>query len=63
MTHIIKHLIGLKRWLYKCIRDGEETFRCRYNELARNIKKIIRRAKKDYEIRVTNNAKQDPKGL
>ena len=63
MTYRIKHLIGLKRGLYKRIRDGEETLRCRYNELARTIKKTIRGAKRDYEIRVANNAKQDPKGF
>ena len=61
MTSRLKGLIGTKRGVYKRLRDGEEGLRDRYTHLARTIKKDIRKAKRDYEIRVATNVKSNPK--
>ena len=63
MTGRLKGLIGIKRGVYKRIRDGEVELRDRYTLLARTIKKDIRKAKRDYEIRVATNVKSNPKGF
>ena len=55
MTSRLKRLIGIKRGVYKRIRDGGVELRDRYTLLARTIKKDIRKAKRDYEIRVARD--------
>ena len=63
MTSRLRSLIGMKRGVYKRIREGEVELRDRYTLLARTIKKSIRKAKRDYEIRVATNVKSNPKGF
>ena len=63
MTGRLKSLVGTKRDIYKRLRDGEIGLRDRYDLLARNIKKETRKAKRDYEIRVASNVKNNPKGF
>ena len=63
MTGRLKGLIGTKRGIYRRLRDGEIELRDRYNLLARTIKKETRKAKRDYEIRVASNVKNNPKGF
>ena len=49
--------------IYKRIKAGEEELRPQYNELVRTVKKLTRKAKSDYEVKVANHAKSDPKGF
>ena len=63
MTQGLKHEIGLKRRLYKRIKNGENHLRTRYNELVRAVKRNTRIAKRNYEIRVAREAKSNPKGF
>ena len=63
MTSRLRDLIGVKRGVYKRIIDGEVELRDRYTILARTVKKDIRKAKRDYEIRVAANVKSNPKGF
>ncbi len=63
MTRRLKHGIGLKRGIYRKIKNGETHLRGRYVELARSVKKNIRLAKRNYEIMVANEAKSDPRGF
>ncbi len=46
MTRGLKHEIGLKRRLYKRIKNGEIHLRARYNDLVRAVKRNTRVAKK-----------------
>ena len=63
MTQGLKHEIGLKRRLYKRIKNGENQLRTRYNELVRAVKRNTRIAKRNYEIKVAREAKSNPKGF
>ena len=63
MTNRLKHLIGVKRGIYKRMKNGELELRERYNTMARTVRKEIRKAKRDYELRVATNVKNNPKGF
>ena len=63
MTNNLKHLIGVKRSIYKKIKNGEVELRDRYNVLTRLVKRVTRKAKRDYELKIASNAKSDPKGF
>lgn len=63
MTGRLKGLIGTKRGIYKRLKDGEIGLRDRYNVLARTVRKETRKAKRNYEIRVASNVKNNPKGF
>ena len=63
MTDKIKHYIGIKKGIYRKIKNGEDHLRQRYNELARDVKKLVRVARRNYEIKVANRAKEDPKSF
>ncbi len=63
MTRRLKLEIGLKRGICRKIEHGETHLGGRYVELARSVKKNTRLAKRNYEIRVANEAKSDPKGF
>ena len=41
---------------------GNKGLRDRYNLLARTVRKEVRKAKRDYEIRVASNVKNNPNG-
>ena len=55
--------IGLKRGLYRRIKRGEVQVIGQYNELARKVKKDIRTAKRNYEVRIAEDAQKDQKGF
>ncbi len=63
MTRGLKYEIGLKRRLYKRIKNGEIHLRARYNDLVRAVKRNTRVAKINYEIKVAREAKSYPKGF
>ena len=63
MNNSIRRDIGLKRGLYKKIKEGDTQLGGRYNDLARKVKKDIRNAKRNYEVRIAKNAQKDPKGF
>ncbi len=63
MTRGLKHEIGLKRRLYKRIKNSEIHLRAQYNELVRTVKRNTRVAKGNYEIKVAREAKSNSKGL
>ncbi len=63
MTRRLKHEIGLKRGIYKRIKNSETYFRNSYAELLRSVKRNSRSAKRKYEIRGAREAKKDPKGF
>ena len=63
MTTRLKHLIGVKREVYKKMRNGEVELRNRYNTLARLVKSLTRKAKRQYELKVATNVKSNPKGF
>lgn len=57
----LKHEKGIKRLIYNRVKCRATHLRDRYIELARTVRKNMRRAKKNYEIRVAREAKSDPK--
>ncbi len=57
----LKHEIGLKRRLYKRIKNGEIHLRTQYNELVRTVKRNTRMAKRNYDIKVAMDAKRNLK--
>ena len=57
----IRSEIGLKRGLYRRIKRGEVQVVGQYNDLARKVKKGIRTAKRNYEVRIARDAQKDPK--
>ena len=63
MNSSITRKIGLKRRLYRRIKRKEVQVVGQYNELARKIKKDIRTAKRNYEVRIAKDAQKDPKGF
>ena len=63
MNNNIRRDIGVKRGLYKRIKWGEVHIIGQYNELARKVKKDIRTAKRNYEVKIARNAQKDPKGF
>ena len=63
MTDRLKHYIGLKRGVYKRWKEGDEQLSERYRQISREVRKMTRVAKKDYEIRIAKEAKTNPKGF
>ena len=63
MNNNIRRDIGLKRGLYRRIKRGEAHFIGQYNELARKVKKDIRSAKRNSEVKIARDAQKDPKGF
>ena len=63
MTARLKQYIGLKRGIYKKVKAGDESLRPRYIELARTVRKLTKKAKDAYELKVANQAKTDAKGF
>ncbi len=63
MTRGLRHEIGLKRRLYKRIKNGENHLRARYNDLVRVVKRNTHVANINYEITVAREAKSNPKGF
>ncbi len=56
MTRGLKHEIGLKRRLYKRIKNGETHLKAQYNELVKAVKRSTRVPKSNYEIKVAREA-------
>ena len=52
MNSSIIRKIRLKRGLYRRIKRGEVQVVGQYNDLARKVKKNIRTAKRNYEVRI-----------
>ncbi len=63
MTRGLRHEIGLKRRLYKRIKNGENHLRARYKDLVKAVKRNTRVAKRNYEIKVAREAKSNSKGF
>ena len=63
MNSNIKRDIATKKGLYRKIKRGESQLLVSYNELARKVKKDIRLAKRNYEIKVAREAQKDPKSF
>ena len=61
MNNRVKHLIGVKKGIYRRIKRGEEHLRQRYIELTREVRKKVREAKRSYEERIARQAKDNPK--
>ena len=55
----IRRDIGLKGGLYRRIKRGEAHFKGQYNELARKVRKDIRTAKRNYEVKIAWDAQKD----
>ena len=53
----------MKRGLYIRIQRGEAHLRSRYNELARTVKKNTRTARRNYEVKIARESKNNPKGF
>ena len=62
-TDRIMHYIRQRRSRHWRLKAGEEDFRPQYNELARAVKRLTRKAKSNYLIRVASQAKTDSKGF
>ena len=63
MTNRLKHCIGLKRGIYKRWKEGDDQLSDRYKQISREVRKMTRVAKRDYEIRIAKEAKTNPKGF
>ncbi|MCP4269715.1 MAG: hypothetical protein GY777_29775 [Candidatus Brocadiaceae bacterium] len=63
LNNRLKHMIGKKKGVYRRIKRGEIQLRSQYTELNRLVKKEIRKAKRDYEIKIANDSKVNPKGF
>ena len=62
-TNKIKHLLGTKNGLYKKLKRGEVLVRDRLSSVKRELKKEIRKAKREYEMKIAREAKTNPKGF
>ena len=63
MNSSIRREIRLKTGLYRRIKREEAEVVGQYNDLARKVKKDIRTAKRNYEVRIARDAQKDPKGF
>lgn len=63
MANTIKHKIGLKRVIYWRMKRGVTDLTTRHFELAMKVKNDVRNTKRNYEIRIGNHAKDDPKSF
>ena len=61
MNSCIRREIGLKRRLYRRNKRGGVQVVEQYNNLARKVKKDIRTAMRNYEVRIARDAQKDPK--
>ena len=61
MTVRLKHNIGLRKSIYIKMKLGQGNLVDQYNTLVRIVKKESRITKKNYEIKVANHDKTDPK--
>ncbi len=61
MNERIKFLIGRQKGIYRKIKRGDENLRNEYNQIKREVKKYIRRAKRQLEIKAAKEAKTNPK--
>ncbi|MPC25684.1 hypothetical protein E2C01_018807 [Portunus trituberculatus] len=52
-----------KEYIYKRLKAGDEALRPLYHELVRTVKRLTRKAKSEYELRVASQAKTDAKGF
>lgn len=62
MTDRLKNEIGMKRGLHVRIQRGE-THLSRYKELARAVLKNTCKARRNYEVRIVRESKNNPKGF
>lgn len=62
MTNDIKYKIGLKRAIYR-IKRSKTHLHIWYFQLPREVKNYVWNVKKDYEIRIANQAENDAKDL
>lgn len=62
MTDRLRRRIGQIISIYRRL-NVEEDFRPQYNKLARTVKRLTRKAKNNYDIKVVSETKMDPKGL
>ena len=63
LNNRIKYLIGQRKGIYRKIKRGENQLRNRYSVLNREVKREIRKAKRDYEIKIARESKENPKGF
>ncbi|MDJ0596593.1 MAG: reverse transcriptase family protein [Pleurocapsa sp. MO_226.B13] len=63
MNDTIHTLLGRKNRAYKQMKNGDNTQTNAYNHLKREVKKEIRKAKREFEQRVAREAKNNPKGF
>ena len=63
MNSSIRRKIGLKRGLYRRIKRRKVQVIRQYNDLIRKVKKDIRTAKRNYEVRIARDVQKDPKGF
>ncbi|MBW6351355.1 hypothetical protein, partial [Pseudomonas aeruginosa] len=63
MNNRLLDLLGQKRGIYRKIRKGEINLLAYYQNLSRQVKKDIRKEKRNYEIKVANDSKNNPKAF
>ena len=63
LTNRLKNIIGRRRGIYRKIKRGEYQLRNQYRDLCRQVKRETRKAKRDYEIRIAEESKANPKGF
>nr|XP_053644522.1 uncharacterized protein LOC128697033 isoform X1 [Cherax quadricarinatus] len=63
MNNRLKYLLGHKKGIYRRIKRGEGHLMNQYIDIKRDIKKGIRKAKRDYEIKVARDSKTNPKSF
>ena len=63
MNNRIKYLLGTKKGIYRRLKRGEENLRQQYVRLNREVKKKIREAKRNHEIKIASEVKINPKSF
>ncbi|KAK8738331.1 hypothetical protein OTU49_017424, partial [Cherax quadricarinatus] len=63
MNNRLKYLLGHKKGIYRRIKRGEGHLMNQYIDIKRDIKRGIRKAKRDYEIKVARDSKTNPKSF
>ena len=59
----IRHLVAVKKGNFRRLKDGQENIRNSFNTTKRTLKAEIRKAKRNYEIKVAREAKVNVKAF
>ena len=63
MNKRLKNLIGIKKGAYRAQKRGNADLKRKYLRLNKEVQRKVRNAKRNYEIKVANESKINPKAF